>query len=144
VVYRPITVVASGKASFDSISNHLGYRDIFFDAPLDKLWEPLRLYDPDSASRTSDWNYTTSHYASTSFKASIGLPRAGRLSNNQLELIRGQIRGAHKRGLIVRYWDTPSWPTSQRNYIWQTLLDEGADILSVDDIDAVAFSDWTN
>ena len=37
VVERPVTVVATGKVPFDLVIADPTYRDIFFDAPLDKL-----------------------------------------------------------------------------------------------------------
>jgi hypothetical protein len=40
VVSRPITVVASGLAPFELITANSTYRDIFYDAPLDKLSGP--------------------------------------------------------------------------------------------------------
>lgn len=126
---RAITVVASGKAPYDLIAAESGKREIFYDAPLPKL-------------RTGDWNSSTSYYASTSFKASIGAPRTGRISHAQLGKIREQVRAAKERGLKARYWDIPSWPVSLRNHIWQVLVKEGADILNVDDLYAAAYSHW--
>jgi hypothetical protein len=40
VAIRPITVVASGLAPFELITANSTYRDIFYDAPLDKLSGP--------------------------------------------------------------------------------------------------------
>lgn len=160
-----MTVVGTGNTPFDLVVHNTTYRDMFFDAPLDELWEPAPDDDtPDSdavivseafkpstgqgqtgtenITSTMAFNTSTSYYASVSFGASIGRPWFGKLSPKQLELIRGQIRGAKRRGLKSRYWDTPSWPTSLRNHIWQVLLDEGSDILSVDDLRAASALDW--
>ena len=41
-VVGPVTVVGTGNAPFDKIVANQTYRDIFFDAPLDKLWEMPR------------------------------------------------------------------------------------------------------
>ncbi|KAL9623450.1 MAG: hypothetical protein Q9160_002343 [Pyrenula sp. 1 TL-2023] len=89
------------------------------------------------------FNPTNSYYASVSFKKSIGLliplpwtRRSSSLSDEQLQLIRDQIRGAHARGLKVRYWGTPSWPRGLRDYVWRLLIEEGVDMLNVDDLTA--------
>lgn len=166
-VPRAITVVATGNVPYDLITGNLDRRDLFCDAPLHELWEPtnplngslwssrmrfssaigqgtddLGVGSVKGTQSTHRWDKSTSYFASTSFQASIGFPQFGRLSAAQLEKIRGQIRGAKRRGLKVRYWDTPYWPVSLRNHIWQTLWEEGADILNVDDLYAAAFSHW--
>lgn len=48
--------------------------------------------------------------------------------------MRRQIQAAHGKGLKARYWDTPAWPKSLRNHIWDVLWREGADALNVDDL----------
>lgn len=89
--------------------------------------------------------YTTdnSFYASVSFTRVIGHVLFGKLSDSQMVLIRGHIRGAHRRGLKVRYWELPFWPIGLRNYVWNVLVKEGVDILNVDDLKAAAKRDWT-
>jgi len=190
VVYRRlITVVGTGDTPFDVLTSNQTYRDAFFDAPLDQMWEDLGPNERDPAqpgmdninddieasrihklafrsttalsndilspatsqrhgqgkSNTSPADSYTplnSYYASTSFNEVIGTIWWGKLSNKQIDLIRGQIRGAHRRGLKARYWDTPSWPTSLRNYIWNVLMHEGVDVLNVDDLEAARNSVW--
>ncbi|KAK2794356.1 Altered inheritance of mitochondria protein 6 [Onygenales sp. PD_12] len=88
------------------------------------------------------YNPTNSYYASVSFRKSIGFPWRLRLSRRQVDLIRLQVRGAHARGLKVRYWSIPSWPRSLRNYLWTVLVEEGVDILNVDDLKSAARRDW--
>ena len=89
-----------------------------------------------------------SHYASTSFRASIGYPWSPshpfhlRLSPAQLDLVRRQIAGAHNLGLKVRYWNTPSWPRGLRDEVWRVLVREGVDVLSADEIGEVVKGDW--
>ncbi|KAL8732118.1 MAG: hypothetical protein Q9181_004063 [Wetmoreana brouardii] len=83
-----------------------------------------------------------SYYASVSFTRAIGHVLSGKLSEAQLQLIRGHIRGAHKRGLKVRYWETPFWPIGLRNYVWDTLVKEGVDVLNVDDLKGATETDW--
>lgn len=178
-----ITVVGTGNTPFDQLVANTTYRDIFFDAPLEKMWEAPRTYDmpkvigstevdaqvdhgaitvheggsvSDHIRRNSGqgstgisadttaaaFNSSTSYYASISFKQAVGFVWRGHLSPRQMEIIRGQIRGAKKRGLKARYWDTPAWPISLRNHIWHVLVKEGADMLNADDLRAAATQDW--
>jgi hypothetical protein len=218
VVPGPITVVVSGAAPFEHVrsdyfnANH----DVFFDAPLDRLWkrgewsrpaldgdgnsaEPYldglpdgppdaltrddlrwgddrRRSDPGvgrpifrrapemvraalrsvgvekrwagdppaavNAPREPEYNVANSYYASVSFDKTIGHIWGHRLSESQLKVIRGQIRGAHALGLKVRYWDLPHWPVGLRNHVWDTLVKEGTDLLNVDDLRAATRWDW--
>ena len=179
IVERPITVVGTGNAPFDFLTADETYRDVFFDAPLDKVadlsshWlNPNRAQDPtpvhphagpetqmgtDSLSKRGDrgqgksgtsglssgaFNSTNSYYASTSFTRSIGHVQGSRLTQEQLQLIRGQIRGAHQRGLKVRYWSLPVWPIGLRNHVWHILWREGVDMLNVDDLRHASRRDW--
>jgi len=159
-----ITVVASGqKTSVDSVLALTTHRDIFFDAPLESLWQPPRPPLTDNDKRTFAMDYasamaeglrtitpgphlpfdaTNSFYASASFRSAVGYVWRGHLSPRQMRVIRGQINGARSRGLKVRYWDTPSWPITLRNHIWHVLYKEGADVLSVDDIEGCAKTGW--
>jgi hypothetical protein len=166
VVPGPITVVATGNAPFDLITADSTYRDIFFDAPLDRLYE-----DPDSPSAyqsdpskftgqhpsldkresgqgsvgTDDdsvFDSTNSYYASVNFKKTVGFIWWGRLSAKQMKLIRGQIQGAKVRGLMARYWNTPNWPIGLRNHVWDVLVREGVDYLNGDDLKGMTKGDW--
>lgn len=123
---RPVTVVGTGNTPFNLILAETQRRDIFFDAPLDKMWEQPSNVDPQQSreipvlsnqksnqgsvgteeTSLEDFNPSTSYYASVSFMHSIGFTWRGRLSLKQMNLIRGQIQGAQRRGLKVRYWDT--------------------------------------
>ncbi|KAI1661253.1 PLC-like phosphodiesterase [Daldinia decipiens] len=137
---RQVTVVGTGNTPFDLLAKNATYRDAFFDAPLTNMWE-----DPDASDTKSTevpiYNDSNSFYASTSFADSIGIVLGG-FSEKQLRTIRGQIKGAHRRGLKVRYWDTPGWPIGIRNKVWHTLMEEGADILNVDDLRGASKLDW--
>jgi hypothetical protein len=138
---RQVTVVGTGGTPFDVLTQNSTYRDIFFDAPLNEFWE-----DPNTHSGNDDdgpfiYNSTNSFYASTDFEQAVGSVWSG-LNEQQLRLIRGQIRGAHRRGLKVRYWNTPSWPIYLRNSIWRTLVAEGADVLNADDLKDASQMRW--
>lgn len=97
-----------------------------------------------SSGTSDDDEYTpqNSYYASTSFAQTIGMTWFGGLSPEQFQTLRGHIAGVHAKGLKVRFWDTPSWPRSHREKIWRILIDEGADILNVDDLEAVQKGFW--
>lgn len=148
ILQRPITIVATGSAPFDRIQASSTYRDIFYDAPLDKLTPPSPKSEPESQSEinsTSDSELYTkynSYYASVNFHTSISSLYLGRLSQDQLAKVRVQIAAAHDRGLKVRYWGTPGWPVGLRNYVWRVLVREGVDVLNVDDLRAASRVDW--
>ncbi|KAG7435861.1 Altered inheritance of mitochondria protein 6-like protein [Fusarium oxysporum f. sp. raphani] len=120
-VSRPITVVATGETKFRLVKEANPSHDVFFDAPLKSL-------------SRGQYDNTNSYYASTSFKKSIGkVPKKG-LRPTQLELIRDQISQAHIRGLMVRYWGMPLLPQNVRRQVEKVLLDEGVDVINVDDL----------
>ena len=153
IVEGPITVVATGNAPFELVLNESAnqHLDIFFDAPLGEMFEALpsstssssSTSTPSSSSNSTIYTHTShnSYYASTKFSAAIGHLPTGKFSTHQLSLLRGQIRGAHSRGLKARYWDLPFWPIGLRNYVWRVLVEEGVDILNVDDLEGVK-GDW--
>lgn len=109
---------------------------------LNGLTKPTPGKAADSSFTADAFNDANSYYASTDFSKSVGFVWRGRLSPRQMEIIRGQIRGAKKRQLKSRYFNTPAWPVSARNHIWQVLVDEGADMLNVDDLKGAATEDW--
>lgn len=82
-----------------------------------------------------------SYYASVSFGRAVGHPLPF-LTLDMKRRIRQQIAGAHKQGLKVRYWSTPSWPRGLRDYIWRVLVEEGVDYLNVDDLQAATQGNW--
>lgn len=103
--------------------------------------------DSDSLSYAFDsqafhYNISNSYYASANFVRAVGRVWGSRLSQEQLQLIRAQVRGAHQLGLKVRYWGVPSWPIGLRNHIWHILIREGVDVLSVDDLRQATTWDW--
>ena len=178
LIQGPIIVVGTGETPFELVTSDTDnlYQDIFFDAPLDEMYEgpngeitpntstELEPSQPSSSNREkknrrrprgstgSDGNavsaradvYTTSNsfYASTSFTKAIGVLLDGEFSEHQMELLRGQIRGAHRRGLKARYWDLPFWPINLRNHVWDTLVKEGVDLLNVDDLKGATKRNW--
>ncbi len=126
----PVTVVGTGNAPFDMIVENTHRRDVFFDAPLDKL-------------RGTQFDSTNSYYSSTSFAEAIGVAEGGELKAEQYRKIRQDVKSAHDRGLKARYWELPAWPIHVRNRVWEVLMREGVDILNVDDLKAATKKDWT-
>ena len=152
LVPAPIVVVGTGKTPFEYVISNVSNRhqDIFFDAPLDEMWEESSFEKHsrfmDGVYSRNDSNIYTlqnSYYASARFSRAIGHLWPSRLSNTHMSLLRGQIRGAHRRGLKVRYWDLPDWPIGLRNYVWDVLMREGVDLLNVDDLKAASQLNWT-
>ncbi|KAG4026777.1 hypothetical protein MFRU_036g00110 [Monilinia fructicola] len=116
--WRPIIVVATGNAPFDLLVSNNTYRDVFYDAPLNDISNPK--YDS-----------TNSYYASASM-GTLGKIWLWRFSSIQLGKIKTQIAAANKKSLKARYWDTPSWPVSFREYIWGILVENEVGVLNVD------------
>jgi hypothetical protein len=154
---RAITIVVSGDAPLSDITTQTPIRDMFYDAPLQVFSQP----SPQDLPRTTNSSLThdldlrsssptnpdvysqaNSYYASGNFKSIVGHVWRSKLSDAQLDVLRTQIREAHARGLKVRYWGVPSWPLGIRNYMWRVLIREGVDILSVEDVYAVAHDNW--
>lgn len=147
-VEGPITVVATGNAPFELVTSDAAnvHHDIFFDAPLDQMGDdPVKTMAENStaSAATDTYNDGNSYYASVKFGKAIGYLPTGKFSNKQMERLRGQIRGAHSRGLKARYWDLPFWPIGLRNYVWEVLVDEGIDLLNVDDLKGATQRDWS-
>ena len=159
-VEGPITVVGTGNTPFDLVTSDTAnpHKDIYFDAPLGDMWEDESPASKPSTTSTSSnstdvsaistdsytYNPSNSFYASTPFHKSIGYVPTGKLSKRQMSILRRQIRGAHRRGLKARYWDLPFWPIGLRNTIWQILVEEGVDLLNVDDLKSATQRDWGN
>ncbi|KAL4909284.1 hypothetical protein BDW74DRAFT_174489 [Aspergillus multicolor] len=161
IINGPITVVGTGNAPFNRIAASTTYRDIFFDAPLNRLIDNVDRIDAntrlegrsgnagqgmsgisDGDIRPDTFDSTNSYYASVSFKKAVGVPWMLHLTDRQIQTIRSQIRAAHRQGLKVRYWGTPDWPRSLRNHVWRVLAREGADMLNVDDLVSATQKDW--
>jgi hypothetical protein len=99
-------------------------RDVFFDAPLVSL----------SSDTYKNLTKNESPIASTNFAASFGDVRKKEMNETQIDLLRSQIKTAHDKGIMTRYWNQPAYPIGTRNAIWRTLWDEGVDLLNVDDL----------
>ncbi|KAK0117666.1 Altered inheritance of mitochondria protein 6 [Cadophora gregata] len=119
MTWAPIIVVATGNAPFDILSNNRTYRDIFYDAPLDDISNAI-------------YNNTNSHYASVSMSRAIGRQWFWRFSSKQRDKIGEQVSAARSKGLVARYWDTPTWPVTFKDYVSEVLIEKGVGTLNVD------------
>lgn len=140
-IMRPLTVVASGNAPFESVQalNPM-HRDIFWDAKLNLLTSVDDNFDVDPP--VFAYNISNSYFASTEFKnarlyawhnESLPLPS----TPSSKDLAATQIDQARSRGLISRYWDTPSSPPNLRDIAWRVLVQLKVGIMNMDDLGAV-------
>ncbi|TLS26131.1 hypothetical protein PpBr36_04984 [Pyricularia pennisetigena] len=129
-----VTVVGTGNTPRGLVQG-VSPRDYFWDAPL------ARLADAEFANVTAN----ESPIASTSFNGQWGdtdveegrrTRRTGKLNEAQMAQLEAQVKAAHDKGMLTRYWDTPGWPVRTRNAVWRTLWDAGCDLLNVDDLGA--------
>ena len=118
-----VIVVGTGNTPLPGILA-LNPRDIFFDAPL--------------AALNSTFIPSVSPLASTDYGATIGWSGIGTISDGQRALIKEFVNQAHALGIRARFWDTPGWPIHARDAVWSELLDDGADWLNADDLEAAA------
>ncbi|KAF7347756.1 Alkaline phosphatase [Mycena venus] len=119
----PLVVVGTGNTPLAGIQA-LSPRDVFFDAPLIAL--------------NSTFDITLSPIASTDYEVAVGWSGIGNINGTQLAAIQKYVADAHALGIRARFWDTPGWPIHARNNVWQTLIDNGADWLNADDLEAAA------
>lgn len=151
VIPGPVTVVVTGQREHYLRSGHdAEYNEIFFDTLLDELtmkdYDPWKLTHRDPPkSNTSSTNIlkpnkglstgapsSTIYSATATFSESVGFPRQGRFSPQQIALIRAQVQAAHRRGLWVRYEGVPQGQGRLSDYIWRILVREGVDMIDVD------------
>lgn len=82
-------------------------RDYFWDGPIATL-------------NTTFSNITSlvSPIASASYKSIFGtVAGTTGLNDTMLEVLRGQVKVAKEKGILLRYWDQPGWPIKTRNGI---------------------------
>ena len=121
-----ITVIGTGNTPLNLVQP-LPSRDYFWDAPIPTLNSTF----PNITSLVSS-------IASTDFAANFGPVLGTSLNEAQLALLRAQVKTAHGKGIMLRYWDQPGWPTSTRNGIWRQLTEEGVDLINADDVASAA------
>ncbi|KAJ7110123.1 hypothetical protein C8R44DRAFT_935479 [Mycena epipterygia] len=124
-----ITVVGTGNTPLDGIQA-LSPRDVFFDAPLTGKFPSNTL--------NATFDVALSPLASTDYEVAIGWSGIGNISDAQLATVQKLVADAHGLNIRARFWDTPGYPIFARNNVWKTLIDNGADWLNADDLEAAA------
>ncbi|PKX99047.1 uncharacterized protein P174DRAFT_382803 [Aspergillus novofumigatus IBT 16806] len=148
LLVRPVTVVISSKTlSYLDRTNLTESDVIFFDTSLESL---TRAHRTEGGEETDGDNQAATHgtktflarnstartvMATADFQASVGLPRRGRFSKEQVELIRAQVRAAHQHGLLARYTGIKCHPQRIRRLILRVLAQEGVDLIENDQND---------
>lgn len=123
-----VTVIGTGNSPLEQVKA-LSPRDYFFDAPLTQLDDP---------SLNTTWDSTISPIASTDYEVAVGWIGIGNISDSQLANLTKFVSDAHSRGIKARFWDTPGWPIVARTNVWTVLMNNGADWLNADDLEAAS------
>ena len=123
----PVTVVGTGNTPLTAVQNAIP-RYAFYDAPLAKL----------GSEEFGNLTKFDAPIASTNFAESFGNVRKLSFNDTQLETLREQVKVAHEKGIMARYWNQPEWPVGTRNAVWRTLWEEEVDLINVDDLEACA------
>lgn len=124
----PVIVVGTGNSPLEQVKA-LSPRDYFFDAPLAQL---------NDTSLNTTWEPTLSPIASTDYGSAIGWSGIGNITDSQRANILTLVNDAHSRNITARFWDTPGWPINARENVWKELLNDGADWLNADDLEAAS------
>jgi hypothetical protein len=143
-VARPLTIVATGKTSFESVTAlSEDHRDIFWDAHLERL--PSKLDDFSVDPPVFKYNQSNSHYASTKYRNALFRGRT--IAHHEYmdlpetpqteDVAASQLEQAASRGLLSRYWDVPANPPNLREIVWRSLVEEKVDLINMDDMGAV-------
>ena len=139
-VVRPLTVVATGKAPFDSVMQLSdAHRDIFWDAPLASL--PSASDDFATDPPSFRYNQSKSHFASTQYRnAIISRTKASdesMLTPRDRDMAATQAEQAAARGLLTRYWNTPTSPPNLRDSVWRWVIGADTGVINMDDMSVV-------
>jgi hypothetical protein len=140
-ITRPLTIVASGKATFESITAlPKDHRDIFLDAPLATLVSRGDDFSTDPP--TLKYNISNSHYASTQYRNARTYRWADEYNPypptpQGRDLAGTQIEQAASRGLVTRYWGAPTSPPNMRDSVWRHLTGVNVGLLNIDDLGEV-------
>ena len=137
-VVRPLTIVSSGNSPFQAVTTlNSTHRDIFWDAKLENLASANDNFDVEPV--VYEYNHSNSYFASTKFGNAVFRIHSNDLPDTPKNKDRSatQIEQANARGLITRYWGTPSQPPNMREIVWQVLLEYRVGILNMDDMGTV-------
>lgn len=140
-VDRPLTIVASGNAPFESVvALDPMHRDIFWDAKLERLLSINDDFEVDPP--RYGYNRSNSYFASTQWRNAKlysynnpAFPLPSTPAGKDISM--SQIDQAKARGLVARYWDTPSGPTNSKDIVWRVLVEKKVGIINMDDLGEV-------
>lgn len=129
-----VTVIGTGNTALNLVQP-IASRDYLWDAPI-----------PTLNSTFSNITSLFSPITYTDFLANFGPVPGASLNSTPLDLLRAQVLRVYmKKGVMLRFWNQPSWPLSTWNGIWGQLMMEGVDLTNADDVEAAAgFSDASN
>ena len=130
-VQGPVTVIGTGDAPVEVVAPQRN-RDVFIDAPVAHLTKLINGVDNEIYS----YNATLSPIASGNWLTSVGYMGLLPASRGTRESIRGMSDEAHRRGILVRWWNNPAWPRFARDRAWRVMLDEGCDFLNADSLES--------
>ena len=138
-VVRPLRIVATGKAPFDSV---LGlsdtHRDIFWDAPPAALPSASDCFTTNPP--TFRYSQSNSYYASTQYRKRNTVGWRPEESDESLleteikDLASTQVEQAVTRGLLTRYWETPNSPLNLRESVWRWTIDLKTGVTNMDNM----------
>ncbi|KDN45596.1 hypothetical protein K437DRAFT_294517 [Tilletiaria anomala UBC 951] len=128
-----VTVIGTGDAPVSLVAPQRD-RDVFIDAPVHDLAQPIRGDD----GQTYAYNATLSPIASGNWLTSISYMGLLPASDATRASIRRMSRDAHRRGMYVRWWANPAWPPFARNRAWKVMLDEEVDLINTDVLESAA------
>lgn len=115
-----ITIVGSGEARLDLITAQQN-RDLFYDAPLDKLSSAQYAHITPSISPMASAKLSLTGYSNLLFWRSAPYQKMQEF-----------IDVAHSKGITARYWGTPRSPPWLRRTIWKALVARNVDWLNSD------------
>ncbi|KAF3926237.1 hypothetical protein ABW20_dc0102627 [Dactylellina cionopaga] len=141
VIPGPVTVIGTGSSNWEVlIGDKTRARDYFVDAPLLEIGEKSEQMHPDG--KTPLYDSTSSPFATMRLSWAVGKEIKSQLNSKQLKTIEHLVKKADERGMKIRIWDTPNWPTKRRHNVWRQLADIPVGLLNVDDLQDAAFGDW--
>jgi Glycerophosphoryl diester phosphodiesterase family len=115
---QPVTMVISGNRLPYEVMQEQRERYAVLDGRL----EDLDAYPHLTPFISDDWQ---KHFR---WQGHAGIP------SYELEHLQRSVRTAHQHGQKVRFWGTPDKPSNERENLWRTLLEQGVDLISTDDV----------
>lgn len=145
----PLRIVGTGNTPLWRVYTQQPARDVFFDAPLVSLSEPLPIPIPPSSGAndttilTAEWTPALAPVASSKWLLSsylslppYSLPPAMR--KGAIRELKRYSEDAHARGIQARWWGAARWPAVVRRRVWEVEREAGVDWMNADDLADVA------